>query len=63
MWSVVTVIDGREPLFIPKMFQSLKDVVTIRETESVTEKPGTYTVLVTHRNLEVTQNFVIVDQN
>ena len=60
VWSTIAVIDGQIPFHIPKMFQSFKDIVTIREYESVTDKPGTYTVRYTHKDLEVTQDFTVI---
>lgn len=60
VWSTAAVMDGQPPFLIPKMFQSFKDVVTIREYESVTDKPGVYTVKYTNRDLEVTQNFLVM---
>lgn len=60
VWNIVTVMDGTEPLLIPKTFQSLKDVVTIREYESVTDKTGVYTIKYINKDLEVTQDFTVI---
>ena len=59
VWSTVATI-SRQDSWTPKMFQSFKDVITIREYESVTDKPGTYTVKYTHKDLEVTQDFTVI---
>lgn len=50
---------SRQESWTPKMFQSLKDIITIREYEDVTKKPGVYTVKYSNRDLEVTQDFTV----
>ena len=62
VWSTATTI-SRQESWTPKIFQSFKDVITIREYEGVTDKPGTYTVKLSNRDLEVTQAFTVIPRN
>lgn len=51
---------SRQESWTPKMFRSFLDVITIREYENVTKKPGMYIVKYSNGELEVTQDFTVI---
>ena len=62
VWNTGSTFSRQESL-TPKLFKSLKDVITIREYESVTKIPGVYTVKYSNGDSEVTKDFTVILKN